>query len=632
MKHPNLKSYIDTLRREGELRVVEEEVNPCLELAEIQRRTVAKQGPALLFTRVLGTRFPVATNLFGTRRRIELAFGEGPERFVRRLAQAAETLMPARMGDLFRFRDLAATALRLGAHTSRTGPVLENCIQPPRLRELPQIQNWPGDGGPFLTLPLVYTEHPSTGKGNLGMYRNQIFDDHTLGMHIQIHRGGGFHHHAAERQNQALPVNLFLGGPPALTISAIAPLPENVPELALASLLQGGRLHLVRDPGVSPLPVVAEADFLFVGQIPPHLRKLEGPFGDHYGYYSLAHDYPVFDVAKIYHRKGAIFPATVVGRPRQEDHYIGEYLQDLFSPVFPLVMNGVVRVWAYDDAGVHPLAAAVVRERYRRESFMAALRILGEGQLSLTKVLIATDALLDLKDFRKVLVHVLERADFNTDLFVLSNISQDTLDYSSRKLNEGSKAVLLGMGEARFTLAAEPRAAFERSAFQRPEGLRTRSTRGFGARVARRGRCRPPIASGRGRSALPPGLPGGRRCRCRARRFFVPLDRVHPLRTGCRHPRTNRRDPPLPRRVQRPAHSRLPRQALVPACGRATRRHGCTRRCSLAPDLRSALKNVLRRSASLASGCSGELYPREAPRDPPTQPGSRMPTETGPKP
>jgi 4-hydroxybenzoate decarboxylase subunit C len=459
MKHPNLKSYIDTLRREGELCVIEEEVNPCLELAEIQRRTVAQHGPALLFTRVLGTRFPVATNLFGTRRRIELAFGEGPERFVRRLAQAAETLMPARIGDLFQFRDLAGSALRLGTHTSRTGPVLENIIEPPRLRELPQIQSWPGDGGSFLTLPLVYTEHPSTGKGNLGMYRNQIFDDHTLGMHIQIHRGGGFHHHAAERQNQALPVNLFLGGPPALTISAIAPLPENVPELALASLLQGGRLHLVRDAVVSPLPVVAEADFLFVGQIPPHRRKLEGPFGDHYGYYSLAHDYPVFEVAKMYHRNGAIFPATVVGRPRQEDHYIGEYLQDLFSPVFPLVMNGVVRVWAYDDAGVHPLAAAVVRERYRRESFMAALRILGEGQLSLTKVLIATDALLDLKDFRKVLVHVLERADFNTDLFVLSNISQDTLDYSSRKLNEGSKAVLLGLGEARFTLAAEPRAA-----------------------------------------------------------------------------------------------------------------------------------------------------------------------------
>jgi 4-hydroxybenzoate decarboxylase subunit C len=456
MRHPNLGSFLETLRRERELHVIDEEVDPCLELAEIQRRVVARQGPALLFSRVKGTRFPVVTNLFGTRRRIDLAFGEDPVRFVRRLVEAAETLMPARLRDVFGFRDLAATALRLGARTTAAGPVLANVVAPPRLRQLPQIQSWPADGGPFLTLPLVYTEHPETGKGNLGMYRNQIYDDHTLGMHIQIHRGGGFHHHAAEQRGRALPVNLFLGGPPALTISAIAPLPENVPELVLASLLQGGRLHLIRNPDVSPLPVVAESDFLLVGQIPPGVRRLEGPFGDHYGYYSLAHDFPVFEVSRMYHRKGAVFPATVVGRPRQEDHYIGEYLQDLFSPVFPLVMNGVARVWAYDDAGVHPLAAAVVRERYRREAFVAAMRILGEGQLSLTKVLVATDAMFDLKDFRKVLVHVLERSDFATDLFVISNISQDTLDYSSRKLNEGSKAILLGLGEAKYRLAEGP--------------------------------------------------------------------------------------------------------------------------------------------------------------------------------
>ncbi len=186
--------------------------------------------------------------------------------------------------------------------------------------------------------------------------------------------------------------------------------------------------------------------------MPPGTRRIEGPFGDHYGYYSLAHEFPVFQVDRMFYRDAAVFPATVVGRPRQEDHYVAEYLQDLFSPLFPLVMNGVLKVWAYDDAGVHPLAAAVVRERYRREAFMAALRILGEGQLSLTKFLIATDTPLELKDFRKVFVHVLERADFATDLFVFSNVSQDTLDYSSRILNEGSKAVLLGLGEPRYTL------------------------------------------------------------------------------------------------------------------------------------------------------------------------------------
>jgi 3-polyprenyl-4-hydroxybenzoate decarboxylase len=250
-------------------------------------------------------------------------------------------------------------------------------------------------------------------------------------------------------------------------MAAVAPLPENIPELVLASLLQGGRLATVRDPGVSPLPIVAEADFLFAGTIPPFERRMEGPFGDHYGYYSLAHDYPVFRIERMYHRPDAVFPATVVGRPPQEDHYIAEYLQDLFSPIFPLVMNGVVDVWAYDEAGVHPLAAAIVRDRYRKEAFMAALRILGEGQLSLTKFLIVTDARLPLKDFRPLLVHVLERAEFATDLHIFSNVSQDTLDYTTRTINEGSKAVLLGLGDKRFTLPEKPAAELSDRKFSR---------------------------------------------------------------------------------------------------------------------------------------------------------------------
>ena len=467
MKHRNLRDFLDTLRREGELHVIEETINPHLELAEIQRRTVARQGPALLFTKVAGSQFPAVTNLFGTRRRIELAFGEDPQKFVRRMAEAAEMLMPPRPSSLWSCRDLIKLSLKLGARMVRSGPVLEHSIEPVRLRALPLVQSWPGDGGPFLTLPLVYTEDPVTGKGNLGMYRNQIYDDRTAGMHFQIHRGGGFHYHEAERQGRALPVNLFLGGPPALIMSAVAPLPENVPELVFASLLQRGRLATVRDPSVSRLPIVAEADFLLVGKVPPMVRRLEGPFGDHYGYYSLAHEFPVFEVERMFCRRDAIFPATVVGRPPQEDHYIGEYLQELFAPIFPLVMNGVVAVWAYDEAGVHPLAAAVVRERYRKEAFMAALRILGEGQLSLTKFLLITDARLPLREFRPLLVHILERADFASDLFVFSQVSQDTLDYSSGKLNEGSKAILMGLGDKRYVLEQQPRAELQDPAFRR---------------------------------------------------------------------------------------------------------------------------------------------------------------------
>jgi 4-hydroxybenzoate decarboxylase subunit C len=453
----NIGSFLEILKREGELLVVEAPIDPNLELAEIQRRVVAQQGKALLFTKVKGTGFPVAINLFGKRRRIDLAFGEEPGRFFRRVAEATEILAAPSVSKVWNFRDLAGTVLRLGIKNCKSGPILDCGINPARLKLLPQIQSWPMDGGAFLTLPLVYTEHPRSGKPNIGMYRNQIFDDSTAGMHFQIQRGIGFHYHEAEKMGIPLPANVFLGGPPALILAAIAPLPENIPEAVLASLLLGKKLNLIRDSSISPLPLIAETEFALIGRIPPGVRRIEGPFGDHYGYYSLAHPFPVFEVDRICHRKNAVFPATVVGRPRQEDHYIGEYLQELFSPIYPLVMNGVQDVWAYNDAGMHPLASAVVRDRYPREAFMAALRILGEGQLSLTKFLMITDAPIPVRQFRVFLTHVLERADFASDLFVFSPVSQDSLDYTSGKVNMGSKAILMGLGEPRFVLRATPK-------------------------------------------------------------------------------------------------------------------------------------------------------------------------------
>jgi 4-hydroxybenzoate decarboxylase subunit C len=467
IRHRNLRSFLECLKREGELREIDLEINPHLDLAEIQRRTVARQGPALLFKRVAGTKFPVVTNLFGTRRRIDLAFGEDPYRFFKRVVEAADRLSSPSFSDLWEFRDFAKIGLKLGTKTCRRGPLLDHVIAPAKMKALPQIQSWPMDGGAFLTLPLVYTEHPLSGKGNIGMYCVQIFDETTAGMHFQIHRGIGFHYFEAEKQKKSLPANIFLGGPPALIMSAIAPLPENIPEAVFASLLLGEKPAFIRDKKISLLPLVAEAEFALVGQIPPETRRPEGPFGDHYGYYSLVHPFPVFQAEKLLHRKDAIFPATVVGRPRQEDHYIGEYLQELFAPLYPLVMNGVRSVWAYNDAGVHTLAAAIVNERYHREAFMAGMRILGEGQLSLTKFLILTDAPIPLQKYRPLLVHVLERADFKSDLFIFSNVSQDTLDYSSGKINEGSKAILMGLGEKRFALRTERIADLKNLIFSR---------------------------------------------------------------------------------------------------------------------------------------------------------------------
>ncbi|HYN03864.1 MAG TPA: UbiD family decarboxylase, partial [Vicinamibacteria bacterium] len=384
LSFPDLRSFLDQLRRDGDLAVVEAEVDPRLEAAEIHRRVIAAGGPALLFTRVRGTDLPLATNLFGTSRRAQLAFGSRPERLVKRLVHLAETLMPPTAAKLWGARDVAREALRIGLAKRGRGPVTEVVTDDVRLDRLPALTCWPEDGGPFVTLPLVYTEHPEApGRSNLGMYRLHVHDARTTGMHWQIGKGGGFHHAVAEARGENLPVTVFLGGPPALVLAAIAPLPENVPELMLASLIAGRRLE--RCPGPGPHPLVASAEIALVGHVPPRVRQPEGPFGDHYGYYSLRHDYPVFRVDKLCRRRDAIYPATVVGKPRQEDFFIGDLLQELLAPLFPLVMPGVVDLWSYGETGYHSLAAAVVKERYKREAMASAFRILGEGQLSLTK-------------------------------------------------------------------------------------------------------------------------------------------------------------------------------------------------------------------------------------------------------
>ncbi|HEX7127254.1 MAG TPA: UbiD family decarboxylase [Thermodesulfobacteriota bacterium] len=443
----SLRPFLDALRARGDLLEVEAPVDPALELPEIHRRVAAAGGPALFFRRPTSGAFPVVTNLFGSPERIDLAFGPRPERFVREVVGLAKTILPPTLGKLWGARRLALDALRVGLVTRPSGPVLDVVERPPRLDTLPALTLWPEDGGPFVTLPLVYTEHPETGQHNLGVYRMQIHGPTTTGMHWQIGKGGGFHYAAAEARGEALPATVFLGGPPALILAAIAPLPEPVGELLLASLLLGERLPMVRSP-LSPHRLVAEAEFALIGRVPPRVRRPEGPFGDHYGYYSLRHDYPVFEVEAIARRRDAIYPATVVGKPRQEDFYIGDYLQALLAPLFPLVMPTVRDLWSYGETGFHSLAAAVVADRYPREAMASAFRILGEGQLSLTKVLLVTDAPLDLTDFPGLLEHLLARVQWETDLFVIANLSMDTLDYTGPEVNRGSKAILLGLGEA----------------------------------------------------------------------------------------------------------------------------------------------------------------------------------------
>jgi UbiD family decarboxylase len=453
--HKNLRTFIDALKRENEIFEVVAEVNPYLEIAEIHRRVITEQGKALLFTNVKGSKYPVVTNLFGTTKRIDLAFGKKPQELVKKAVEMVEILLPPKPRELWKYRSMAFEALKLGTKKVRRAPVLEVCDRPANLEELPLLQLWHEDGGHFVTLPLVYTESPSHGKHNLGMYRIQRYDETTTGIHWQIGKGGGFHYMEAEQRNESLPVTIFLGGAPAMILSAIAPLPEDIPELVLASVLADGKIETVTNPIENHHRLIAEAEFAICGRVAPHKRKIEGPFGDHYGYYSLAHDYPIFEAEAVFHRKDAIFPATVVGKPRQEDYYIGDYLQELLSPLFPVVMPAVRDLWSYGETGFHSLAAAVVRERYAREALSAGFRILGEGQLSLTKFLLLADKAQNLRDFKTLFEYILERVNWESDFFVFDRTAFDTLDYASGKINHGSKAMLVGVGEKRRDLKRE---------------------------------------------------------------------------------------------------------------------------------------------------------------------------------
>lgn len=445
----NLRTFLDVLRREREIVEIDVPVSTDLEIAEIHRRVVASGGPALLFRQVDGSDFPCVTNLFGTPKRVDLAFGRRPGAFIDQLVGLAQQLPSLSPRGLWEHRGLAREALRVGMKRVSRGP-LASRQNPVDLERLPLLKTWPEDGGHFVTLPLVYTEHPETGHHNLGMYRIQRYDANTTGVHWQIQKGGGFHYHVAESRDQPLPLTIFVGGPPALILAAIGPLPEDMPELILASLLQGERLRRTSSLSDHPHSLIAEAEFAIQGYVPPHTRRPEGPFGDHYGYYSLEHDYPVLEVEEVFHRPDAIFPATVVGKPPQEDLYLGDYIQKLMAPLSRLVMPSIHSIWSYGETGYHSLSSIVVRERYPREAMKFAFRILGEdgGQLTLTKFLIVYDEpALAQDDIRQVLEYVLARCHFETDLFLLANLAMDSLDYAGPAINEGSKGILLGVGE-----------------------------------------------------------------------------------------------------------------------------------------------------------------------------------------
>ena len=464
----NLQQCIRDLETAGRLIRIEQPVDAHLEAAEIHRRVFASQGPALLFTNIVGCQFPMVSNLFGTLDRSEFIFRDTLKQ-VKRLV-AAKVNPGQVLKHPLRNLSLPWQALKMLPKRKSNGPIMESTCQ---ISDLPQMQSWPDDGGAFITLPQVYSEHPDRPgmmHANLGMYRVQLsggdyISNEEVGLHYQIHRGIGVHQQAANARGEPLKVNVFVGGSPAMSLAAVMPLPEGMSELMFAGALSGNRIQMVHRKG--QLPVYAEADFCIEGEIMPGATRPEGPFGDHLGYYSLTHEFPVLKVNRIRHRKDAIWPFTVVGRPPQEDTRFGELIHEITGPVIPTVLSGVKAVHAVDAAGVHPLLFAIGSERYTpyseetrpQELLTQANAILGQGQLSLAKYLFIAnqfdDEQLEIEDSSRFLQHILERVDWKRDVHFQTETTIDTLDYSGTGLNQGSKVVVAACGPKRRDLIAE---------------------------------------------------------------------------------------------------------------------------------------------------------------------------------
>ncbi len=461
MSYVSLRDAVRDLERHGMLLRIREEIDPDLEMAEIHRQVFERRGPAILYERVKGSPFQAVSNLYGTFERTAFLFRHTLER-VKRVIELKKD--PAAF---FRAPQRYATA----PFTALAALPMRSVLPPPilygttRISQLPQIKSWPMDGGAFITLPQVFTEDPDQPgllHSNVGMYRiqlsgNEYVPDEEVGMHYQLHRGIGVHHTKYNGREEPFRCSVFVGGPPSHAFAAIMPLPEGLSELTFAGMLGGRRFRYVRRDGYL---LSSDADFVITGEILKGVKKPEGPFGDHLGYYSLKHDFPVLRVHRVYHRKDPLWHFTVVGRPPQEDSSFGWLIHELVALLTPQEFPGLKELHAVDAAGVHPLLLAIGYERYMpfrervpEEILTIANRILGSGQTSLAKFLFIAaaddDPRLNTRDIPRFFQHVLERVDWTRDLHFYTRTTIDTLDYSGTGWNAGSKVVIACRGERR---------------------------------------------------------------------------------------------------------------------------------------------------------------------------------------
>jgi 4-hydroxy-3-polyprenylbenzoate decarboxylase len=424
-------------------------------------------GPALLFEQVKGSQFKAASNLFGTIERSKFIFRDSLAK-VQQLIEIRNNPAAALKNPLSL---ISSSTAAIKALPRKCGASAINHFYKTSIDALPQVQCWKNDGGAFVTLPIVYTEDadtPGIMQSNLGMYRiqlsgNEYIANQEIGLHYQLHRGIGVHQSKYAKRNEPMKVSVFVGGPPAHTVASVMPLPEGLSEVIFGGVLGNKRFAYAYDEHHNCIST--DADFVITGYVMPHETKPEGPFGDHLGYYSLKHEFPLMHVTNVYHRKDAVWPFTVVGRPPQEDTSFGKLIHEITGSVLPKEIPGLKEVYAVDDAGVHPLLFAIGSERYTpyvkehkpAELLTIANHALGKGQLSLAKYLFIAaqedNPSLSTHQEEKYLEHMLQRVDWKRDLHFYTKTSIDTLDYSGEGLNEGSKVVIAAAGEVKRNLA-----------------------------------------------------------------------------------------------------------------------------------------------------------------------------------
>jgi 4-hydroxy-3-polyprenylbenzoate decarboxylase len=435
----DLQHFLELLRQQGELAEIHEQVSPALEISEIADRCVKRGGPALLFRQPAGFQTPVAINLFGTRRRMELALEcEDLDALAAEIAELIDLRVPgglwAKLKLLPKFSRLRfVEPLRVSRAPCQE--VVET--EQPSLAEIPILTCWPLDGGPYITMPLVHTRHPVRGSRNIGMYRLQVFDQRTLGMHWQLHKGGAEHYRVAEERGQRIEVAISLGDDPALVYAATAPLPPEIDELMLAGFLRRQRVELVRCVSVD-LEVPANAQYVLEGYVDPSERRLEGPFGDHTGYYSLAEPFPVFHLTAITRRRDPIYLTTIVGPPPMEDGWLGKATERLFLPLVRRVLPELVDMNLPVEGIFHNLCIVSIDKRYPGQAKKVMSSIWGLGQLMFSKIIVVVDRDCDVQDLREVTWRVGTHIDPRRDI-LLTEGPVDQLDFSAPLEALGSK-------------------------------------------------------------------------------------------------------------------------------------------------------------------------------------------------